>query len=265
MFSFLYEVIVLNLSKAFTCVGVYVYVFFFFFHFGMYYEESCLFCLLPHHTPTSPWSGERWQHWMKCQEHLKEVQFFIVAVFFFFASDLFSQGKYHRNPPLVPFVLYKIRVPWWRWRERMIFFSKFQGKNHTSQSDCKEIKPVNPKGNQSWIFTGRADVEAETPTLWPPDAKNWLIGKNPDAEKDWRQEEKGMTEDMMVEWHHWLNGYEFEQALGVGDGQGSLACCSLWGCKESDMTKQLNWTELNWREECHQNIWLWSWHYFGII
>ena len=94
--------------------------------------------------------------------------------------------------------------------------------------DCKEIKPVNPKENQSWIFIGRTDAEAETPILWPPDAKNWLIWKDPDAGKDWRREEKGMTEDEMVGWHHWLYGHEFEQALADGMGQGSLACCSLW-------------------------------------
>ena len=84
-------------------------------------------------------------------------------------------------------------------------------------ADCKEIKPVNPKGNQSWIFIGRTDAEAETPILWPPDVKNWLIGKDPDAGKDWGQEENGTTEDEMVGWHHWLNGLEFEQALGVGE------------------------------------------------
>ena len=95
-----------------------------------------------------------------------------------------------------------------------------------SPSDCKEIKPVNCKGNQSWIFTGRTDAEAETPILWAPDAKNWLIGKDPDAGKDWRQEEKGMTGNEMVGWHHQLYRHEFEQAPGVGDGQGSLACCS---------------------------------------
>ena len=109
----------------------------------------------------------------------------------------------------------------------------------------KEIKLVNPKGNQSWIFIGRTGAEVEAPVLWPPDAKNWLIGNDPDAGKDWRQEEKGMTEDEMVGWHHWLNGHEFEQALGVGDGQGSLVCCSPWGGKESDMPEQLNWTELH--------------------
>ena len=113
--------------------------------------------------------------------------------------------------------------------------------------DCKEIQPVHPKGNQSLIFIGRTDAEAETPILWPPEAKNWLIGKDPDAEKDWRQEKKVMTKDEMVVWHHQHNGHDFEQALGVGDGQGSLACCSPWGRKESDISEWLYWTELMWR------------------
>ena len=104
--------------------------------------------------------------------------------------------------------------------------------------------PVHPKGNQSWIFIWRTDAEAETPILWPPDVKNWLIRKDPDAGNDGRQEEKVTTEDEMVGWHHRLDGHEFEQASGVGDGQGSLACCSPWDCKESDTTEQLNWTEL---------------------
>ena len=95
----------------------------------------------------------------------------------------------------------------------------------------KEIKPVNPKGNQPWIFIGRSDAEAEAPILWPPDAKNWLTGKDPDAGKDWRREEKGTEENEMVEWHHWLDGHEFKQVLGIGDGQGSLACYSPWGCR----------------------------------
>ena len=112
-----------------------------------------------------------------------------------------------------------------------------------SPLDCKEIKPVNLKRNQFWIFIGRTDAEAEAPTLWPPDAKNWLTGKDPDAGKDWRQEEKETTEDEMVGWHHWLDGHEFEQTLGVGNGQESLACCSPWGHKELDTTEQLNWTE----------------------
>ena len=100
-----------------------------------------------------------------------------------------------------------------------------------------------PSGDQSWIFVGRTDVEAETPILWPPDAKSWLIWKDPDAGKDWGQEEKGMTEDEMVGWHHWLNVHGFGWTPGVGDGQGSPVCCSLCGHKESDRTERLNWTE----------------------
>ena len=101
--------------------------------------------------------------------------------------------------------------------------------------------PVSPKGNQSWIFIGRTDAEAEAPILWPPDAKNWLTRKDPDAGKDWRQEEKGMMKDEMVRLHHQLDGHEFEQALGFRDGEGSLVCCSPWGCKKSDTTEWLNW------------------------
>jgi len=108
----------------------------------------------------------------------------------------------------------------------------------------KEIQPVNPKGNPKGIFIGGTDAEAETPVLWLPDAKIWLIGKDPDAGRDWGQEEKGTTEDEMVGWHHWLNGHEFEQAVEAGDGQGSLACCSPW---RHSRTQLSNWTELNYR------------------
>ena len=124
------------------------------------------------------------------------------------------------------------------------FWSIVLEKTLESPLDCKEIQTVHPKGNQSWIFIGRADVEAETPTLWPPDVKNWLIWKDPDVVKDWRLEEKGTTEDEMIGWHHWLNGHEFGWAPGVGVGQGGLAWCSSWVCKESDTTEQLNCTEL---------------------
>ena len=127
-------------------------------------------------------------------------------------------------------------------------------KTFESLLDCKEIKPVNPKGNQPWKFIGRTDAEAEAPILWPPDAKSWLTGKAQDAGKDWRQEERVMTEDEMVGWHHWLNGHEFEQTPGDGEGQGKLVCCwlttrhsknedhGIWshhfmGGKESDMTE----------------------------
>ena len=107
--------------------------------------------------------------------------------------------------------------------------------------DSKEIKPVNPKGNRPWIFTGRTDAETETPTLWPPDAKSWLPGKDSDAGKDWGQEEKGTTEDEMVGWHHWLSGFEFEQTLGDGEGQGSLACCSQsMASQRAGPTERLN-------------------------
>ena len=102
---------------------------------------------------------------------------------------------------------------------------------------CKEIQLIHPKGNQSWIFIGRTDAEAETPILWPPDAKSWLIWKDPDSAKDWGQVEKGTTEDEMAGWHHWLDGHESGWTLGVGDGQGGLVCHDPWGRKESDMTE----------------------------
>ena len=137
-----------------------------------------------------------------------------------------------------------------------------------SPLDCKEFQPVHPKGNQPWIFTGRTDAAAETPILWPPDAKNRLLGKDPDAGKDWRQEEKETTEDEMVGWHHQLNGHNFEQALGVGNGQGSLACCSPWGRKESDTMERLNWTELTQsqigsKRKCHNINWNWKFRGFS--
>ena len=113
-----------------------------------------------------------------------------------------------------------------------------------SPLDCKEIQPVHPKRNQSWIFFGRTDGEAETPILWPTDVKSWLTGKAPDAGKDWGREEMGTTEDEMVGWNHRLHGQGFGWTPGVGDGQGGLACCSSWGCKESDTTEWLDWTEL---------------------
>ena len=109
--------------------------------------------------------------------------------------------------------------------------------------DCKEIQPVHPKRDQSCMFIGRTDAEAGTPVLCPPDVKSWLIWKDPDDGKDWWQEEKGMTEDEMVEWHHRITGHGFGWTPEVGDRQGGLACCGSWGCKESDMIEWLNWTE----------------------
>ena len=122
------------------------------------------------------------------------------------------------------------------------FWTVVLGKTLGGPLDCKEIQPVHPKGDQSWVFIGRTDVEAETPILLPRDAKNWLIGKNPNAGKDWVQEEKGTTEDEMVGWHHRLNRHRFGWIPGV-DGQGGLASCSSCGHKESDATERLNWTD----------------------
>ena len=112
-----------------------------------------------------------------------------------------------------------------------------------SPLDSKEIQPVHPKRNQSWIFIARTDAEAETPTLWPPDAKSGLTGKDPDPGKEWRQEDEGMTEEEMTGWHHQVNGHEFEQTLKDSEGQGSLACCSPWGCKESKWLSSWTTTE----------------------
>ena len=132
-----------------------------------------------------------------------------------------------------------LRVPWTASRSNQAFL--------------KEISPE--------LFIGRTDAEAETPIRWPPDVKNWLIGKDPDSGKVWRQKEKGTTEDEMVGWHHWLDGHEFEQALRVGDGQRGLVCCSPWGLKESDMNEQLNWTETDARGATVLRLFsrLWSW------
>ena len=124
------------------------------------------------------------------------------------------------------------------------FWTVVLEKTLESPMDCKEIQPVYSKGDQSWVLFGRTDAEAETSILWRPHAKSWLIGKDSDAGRDWGQEEKGMTEDEMAGWHHRLNGYEFKWTLGVGDGQGGLACCDSWGCKELDTTERLSWTEL---------------------
>ena len=126
------------------------------------------------------------------------------------------------------------------------FWTVMLEKTLESPLDYKEIQPIYPKGNKSWIFIGRTDFEAETPILWPPDAKNWLIGK--DAGQDWGWEKKGMTEDELVGWHHQLNGHVFEQAPGAGDGQGSLVCCIPWGHKESDTTEWLNWSDAQRKE-----------------
>ena len=129
---------------------------------------------------------------------------------------------------------------WWFWTVVL-------EKTLANPLDCKKIQPVHPKRDQSWVFSGRTDAEAETLILWPLHVKSWLIWKDSDAGRDWGQEEKGTTEDEMAGWHHRLYAHEFGWTLGVGDGQGGLASCDSWGRKESDTTEQLNWTELNWQ------------------
>ena len=124
--------------------------------------------------------------------------------------------------------------------------------NYGIGEDCKEMQPVHFKGDQSWVFFGRNDAKTETPVLWPPHAKSWLIAKDSDAGKDWGQAEKGMTEDEMAGWHRRLDGHEFEWTPGVGDGQGGLACCNSWGRKESDTTEWLNWAE----PSVKQTLWI---------
>ena len=128
--------------------------------------------------------------------------------------------------------------------KKWCFWTVVLGKTLESPLDCEEIQPVHPKGDQSWVFIGRINVEAEALILCLPDVKSWLIWKEPDAGKDWGQDERGMIEDEMVGWHQWLNGHGFGWTPGVGDGQGGLSCCGSWGHKESDMTERLNWTEL---------------------
>ena len=140
-----------------------------------------------------------------------------------------------------------VRVGLWRKlsAEELMLLNCGAGEDSWESLDCKEIQPVHSKGDQPWVFFGRNDVKAETPVLWPPHAKSWLIGKYSDAGRTWGQEEKGMTEDEMAGWYYQLDGRESEWTPGVGDGQGGLACCDSWGCKESDTTEWLSW-KLNW-------------------
>ena len=151
------------------------------------------------------------------------------------------------NKMVFPVVMYGcVRVGLWRKlsAEELMLLNCSVEKTLESPLDCKEIQPIHSKGDQSWVFFGRTDAKAETPILWPPHTKSWLIGKYPEAGRYWGQEEKRTTEDEMAGWHHQLDGREFEWTPGVGDGQGGLACCNSWGHKESDMTERLNWTEL---------------------
>ena len=163
------------------------------------------------------------------------------------SRDITLPTKVH----LVKAMVFPVHV--WMWEldceeswapKNWYFWTVVLEKTLESPLDCKEIQPVHPKGDQSWVFTGRTDAEAETLILWPPHAKSWLIGKDCDAGRHCRQEEKGTTEDEMAGWHHQLNGHEFEWTPGVGDGQGGLECCDSWGRRVGHHWG-LNWTELN--------------------
>ena len=186
-----------------------------------------------------PWNEKTLAPWKKSYDqpgqHIKKQRHYFVNKYLYSQSYGFSSSHV------------------WMWEldhketwalKNWCFWIVVLEKTLESPLDCKEIKSVSPEGNQSWLFIGRTAAEAEAPILWPHDVKNRLLGKDLDAGKDWRQEEKGTTEYEVVGWHHWLDGLEFEQALGVGDGQGSLAGCSLWGHRESVMIEHLNWTEL---------------------
>ena len=157
-----------------------------------------------------------------------------------------------------------VRVGLWRKlsSEELMLLKCGVGKDSWESVDCKEIQPVHSEGDQPWDFFGRNDAKADTPVLWPPHAKSWLIGKDSDAGRDWGQEVKGTTEDEMAGWHHWLDGCESGWTPGVGDGQGGLVCCDSWGCKESDMTEWLNWTEL--KLKVLIKGWI-NWSWIGLI
>ena len=167
----------------------------------------------------------------------------------------FTQTHVHRVRAMV------FLVWMWKWDhieswapKNWCFWTVVLEKTLENPLECKEIQPVHSKGDQSWVSFGRNDTKAETPVCWPPHAKSWLIGKDSDAGKDWGQEEKGMTEDEMVGWHHGLDERESEWTPGDGDGQGGLACCNSWGRKESDTTERLNWTELKWTATMENSV-----------
>ena len=167
-----------------------------------------------------PWNYKTLVPWKKSydqpRQHIKKQRHYFAN------KDLSSQSFGFSSSHVW---MWQLDSESWAWKN-WCFWTVVLEKTLESPLDCKEIHPVHPKGNQSWIFIGRTDAEAETPILSPPDAKIWFLGKDPDDGKDWRQKEKGTTEDELVGWHHELNGHESEQAPGVGDGQGSLECCS---------------------------------------
>ena len=176
------------------------------------------------------------------------TEILLIFLRFSFKLEMVNAIIFHRYYKLTIFELL------WMWEldceedwalKNWCFWTVVLEKTLESPLDCKEIQPIHSEGDQPWDFCGRNDAKAETPVLWPPHVKSWLIGKDSNAGRDWGQEEKGMTEDEMPGWHHWLDGRESEWTPGVGDGQGGLACCNSWGRRKLDTTERLNWTELN--------------------
>ena len=193
-------------------------------------QNHCRQWLQPWNKTLAPWkesSDKPRQHIKKQRNHFADKGPYSLS--YGFSSSHVQMGELDCRESWVP--------------KNCHFQTVVLEKTLESPLDSKKIKPVNPKRNQSWIFTGSTDVEAEAPVLWPPDAKSQLIRKDPDARKDWRQEEKGTTEDEMVGWHHRLSGHEFEQAPGDGEGQKTLVCCSPWGCRVGhDWATEQAWT-----------------------
>ena len=197
-------------------------------------NERLYFLRFPNHCRwwLQPWNLKMLAPWKKSydqpRQHIKKQRHYFVN------KGLSSQGYGFSSSHAWMWEL-DYKESWVK--KNWCFQTVVLEKTPESPLDRKEIQPVHPKGDQSQVFIGRTDVEAETPIFWPPDTKSWLIWKDLDAGKDWRQEEKGTTEDEMVGWHHWLDGSEFEWTAGVSDGQGGLACCDSSDCKESGMTE----------------------------
>ena len=203
-------------------------------------SERLYFLRLQNHCTwwLQPWNSKTLAPWKKSYDQIRQH---IKKQRHYFADRRPSSQSYGFSSSHVGMWKLDYKENWAL--KNWCFWTRVLEKTLESPSDCKEIQPIHPKGNQSWIVIGRTGAKAEVTILWPPVAKNWLIWKDPDSGKDWGQEEKGMTENEMVGWHHWLNWHEFEQALGVGDGQGNLVCCSPWGHKVLDKTERLSWTE----------------------
>ena len=199
------------------------------------------------------WDQMPWSSFSECYSAIKKNTFESVLTRWMklepiIQSEVSKKEKYQYSTLTYGFSCGHV----WMWEldceegwapKNFCFWTVVLEKTLESPLDCKEIQPVHSRGDQPWVFFGRNDAEAETPVLWPPHLKSWLIGKDSDAGRDWGHEEKVTTKDEMAGWHHWLNGCEFEWTPGVGDGQGGLVCCDSWACKELETAERLNWTD----------------------